>query len=62
MKKQLIVALLILALFVTAHFVPIYQRFGYLDKGTNNLCIGYAAPNVYSRRVILNGLKGPQYF
>lgn len=62
MKKKLVAALLVLALLITAHLIPIYQRTGYLDKGSGNLCIGYTAPNVYSKRVIVNGFKVPQYF
>ena len=62
MKKRLIIAVLVLALFVAARFVPIYQRIGYLDKGPASLCIGYTVPTVYARHVILNGLTAPSYF
>jgi hypothetical protein len=62
MKKTLIVAIIVVALLSAARFVPIKERTGYLDRGQNNLCIGYDAPNVYSKRVILSGFSEPQYF
>ena len=62
MKKKLNVIVLILAVLITAHFVPVYQRLGYLDREFGNLCIAYNSPNVYSNRVILHGFNTPQYF
>lgn len=43
-KKKIIVwSTILIAVAVAGHSMPVYNRSGYIDKGINNVCIGYTS-------------------
>ena len=62
MNKSLLLGLVIAAICLAAHFIPVYNRVGFIERGSADVCIGYSSANRYDKHILFHGFKPPAGF